>query len=253
MSYVLTVAMQKGGVAKTTTALTLAQAAQSRGQQVLCLDLDPQGNLTFALGANAKAPGCYEVLEGTAKIGKTIQGCNGIDVIPASLQLVTEKTTKGSGNRLRKALADIVGYYDLIIIDTPTLAGELLYNALLASNGLLIPTQADIYNLQSIYQLNDIAKAMQATSPYLQILGYVITRADKRSTIAKQMQENLKKTGLDCLGVISNGIAVQEAAALQANLYEYAPKCKPAAEYMALYERITKEAKKYAEETATGK
>lgn len=243
--YVLTVAMQKGGVGKTTTALTLAQAAAHKGKQVLCLDLDPQGNLTFATGADANKPGCFEMLEGTTKAGKVVQTCGHIDVIPASTQLATEKTTKGSGNRLRNALADIAGYYDLIVIDTPTLCGELLYNALLASNGLLIPTEANIYNLKGIYQIYDIAKAMQATSPYLQILGYVITREDKRTVIAKQMQENLKATGLECLGKISNGIAVQEAAALQADLYEYAPKCKPAAEYMALYERITKEAEQY--------
>lgn len=240
MSYVLTVAMQKGGVAKTTTALLLAQAAQHRGQQALCLDLDPQGNLTFALGADANKPGCYELLQGTTKASKVIQHCNGIDVIPASAALATEKTEKGSGNRLKTALAEVVANYDLIVIDTPTIAGELLYNALLASNGLLIPTEANIYNIKGIYQLYEIAKAMQATSPHLNILGYIVTRADKRSTIAKQMQAGLEKSGLNCLGIISNAIAVQEAAALQVNLYDYAPKCKPAAEYMALYEAITK-------------
>lgn len=238
MLYVLTIAMQKGGVAKTTTAAVLAQAAASTGKRVLALDLDPQGNLTFALGADANKPGTFELITGTAPAADLLQTCGSLDVIPASRHLATLTTGKGSANRLRNALQPIAGKYDFVVIDTPTLEGELLYNALCASNGLLIPTQADIYNLKDIYLLHETAKAMQRGNPYLQILGYVITRADTRSTIAKQMQENLKATGLQCLGMIRNGVAIQEAAALQVNLYDYAPKSNPAADYMALYEQI---------------
>lgn len=239
MLYVLTIAMQKGGVAKTTTAATLAQAAKAKGQRVLAIDLDPQGNLSFALKADANKAGSYELLEGKAKASELIQkAC--VDIIPASRALSTIKTAPNSATRLRKALQQIAGYYDFIVIDTPTIEGELLYNALLASNGLLIPTQADIYNLKDIYQLKETAEALKPANPHLNILGYVITRADTRSTIARQMQENLKKTGLDCLGLIRNAVVMQETAALQANLYEYAPNSKPALDYMALYEAITR-------------
>ena len=240
MLYVLTIAMQKGGVAKTTTAATLAEAAKQKGKKALAVDLDPQANLTFALKADPNQPGAYELIEGKAKAADLIQ--KGIvDIIPASRSLATLKTDKGSAARLRKALQPIAGNYDFIVIDTPTLEGELLYNALCASNGLLIPTQADIYNLHDIYLLKQTAETLKKkANPHLSILGYAITRADTRSIIARQMQEELKKTGLDCLGLIRNGIAIQEAAALQQSLFDYAPKSKPAADYMALYEAINK-------------
>ena len=239
MLYVLTIAMQKGGVAKTTTAAVLAQAAQHKGQRVLALDLDPQANLTFALGADGRQPGSFELIEGRLPAANLVQHCGGVDVIPASRALATLKTEKGSALRLRKALQPVAANYDFVVIDTPTLEGELLYNALCASNGLLIPTEADIYNLQDIYQLKQTAERMQAANAQLQILGYVLTRIDTRTTLAKQMQDNLQKTGLQCLGYVRTGVAVKEAAALQANLYDYEPNSKPAADYMTLYERIT--------------
>lgn len=240
MLKVLTVAMQKGGVAKTTTAATLAQAAKSKGKRVLAVDLDPQGNLTFALGANANKLGAFEVLEKGIPTKEALQHCNGIDVIPAGKELATLSTSRGSATRLRKALQSIAGSYDFIVIDTPTREGEHLYNALCASNCLIIPTEADIYNLQSIYQTIETAKAMQKANEHLKILGYVLTKADNRTILARQMQENLQKVGLPCLGSIRQGIAIKEAAALQVNIYDYAPKSKPAADYMALYEAITR-------------
>lgn len=240
MCYVLTVAMQKGGVAKTTTAAILAEAAKAKGKRVLALDLDPQANLTFTLKGNANKTGAYELITGKANAKDLIQ--KGIvDIIPANMNLITLKSEPGSARRLKKAIKPLLSDYDFIIIDTPTIEGELLYNALCASDGLIIPTQADIYNIKTIHQLIEAAKTMQKANPSLNILGYTITRADTRSIIAKQMQENLKATGLQCLGLIRNAIVVQEAAALQVSLYEYAPKSNPAADYMALYERISKQ------------
>lgn len=242
--YTLTVSTHKGGVAKTTTAAVLAQAAQHTGSRVLALDLDPQGNLSFALGADVRQHGTFELITGEDPAADLIQHCSGVDVIPAGQSLAALQTAPGSATRLRKALQPLAANYDFVVIDTPTGEGELVYNALCASNGLLIPADADIYNLQSIYQVADTARAMKRANPYLQILGYVVTKADTRSIIARQMQENLKAAGLPCLGMIRSGVAVKEAAALQVNLYEYAPKSNPAADYMALYERIRQTAKK---------
>ena len=238
MLYVLTVAMHKGGVGKTTTAAVLAQAGAYSGKRVLAVDLDPQCNLTFALGADPRQPGSYELLEGTKPAIELFQPCKGIDVIPASRMLAAEKSTKGSATRLRQALQPIANYYDFIIFDTPTIAGELLYNALYASNGLVIPTEADIYNLQSIYQLTDTAQQMQKANKHLQVLGFIITKADNRTILAKQMQEKLIATGVPYLGQVRNGIVVKEAAALQTSLYEYAPKSKPAEDYLQIFNKI---------------
>lgn len=240
---ILTVAIQKGGTGKTTTAAALTQAAAFKGKKVLAVDLDPQGNLTFALKANTGTGGSsFDLLQGkpAASVIRTVTPL--IDVIPAAWELSTVKTEKGSARRLQKALEPIKSNYDLIIIDTPPTAGELQYNALQAATGLIIPLQADIYNLQSLYQITDTAKQMQQSNPALQIKGFILTKIDSRSTIARQMQENItiaaNKIGVGYLGSIRTGVVIQEAAALQQSLFEYAPNSKPASDYLALLEHI---------------
>lgn len=240
---VLAVAIQKGGTGKTTTAAVLAQAAAYKGHKVLAIDLDPQGNLTFAAGADANASGnSYDLLH-DMPAADTIQTTGqGFDIIPASWNLSTEKTEKGSATRLKAAIEPIKRQYDFIIIDTPPTAGELQYNALFAATGLIIPLEADIFSLKSLYQITDTAKQIKQTNKQLKIKGFVLTQLDNRSTISKQMQENIivaaNKKNIPYLGSIRTGVAIKEAAALQKNLYEYAPKSKPASDYLALLAQI---------------
>lgn len=251
---VLTVAIQKGGTAKTTTAAILAQAAVARGLQVLAIDLDPQGNLSFALGANpaAETGTAYNLLTGRPAAECIHTTAQGLDVIPADRDLATITSGTGSARRLRQALEPIRDDYDLIIIDTPPTAGELQYNALMAADGLIIPLQADAYNLQSLYQMADTARQIQKVNPDLQILGLVFTQYDGRSIISRQMQttiiNNAAKMGVPYLGTIRGAVAVKEAAALQLSLYQYAPKSKPAADYMDVFNYITEN--KYLLKTA---
>ena len=240
---ILTVAIQKGGTGKTTTAAALIQAAAYKGKKVLGVDLDPQGNLTFTLNANKEKGGSsYDLLHGTAAADVIRHVSPLIDVIPAAWELSTEKTAKGSARRLQAALEPIKSNYELIVIDTPPTAGELQYNALQAATGLIIPLQADIYSLQSLYQITDTAKQMQQSNPTLKIKGLILTRTDNRSSLARQMQENIivaaNKIGVGYLGSIRTGIVIQEAAALQRSIFEYAPNSKPANDYLALFEQI---------------
>lgn len=238
---VLTVAIQKGGTGKTTTAAILAQAAAKKGLAVLAIDLDPQANLTLALAATPQTDfTSYELING--EHGQPQRTQDGIDVIPASWNLAAIKSSPGSARRLQEAIKPLKEDYDLIIIDTPPTAGELQFNALQAATGLLIPLYADIYDIQALYQITSTAEQIQKTNTALKIKGFVITKYDSRSTIARQMQENIiisaNKKNIPYLGSIRNGIAVQEAAALQQSIYNYAPKSKPALDYMALLEQI---------------
>lgn len=237
---IITTVNQKGGTGKTATAAAIAQAAAHAGRKVLAIDLDPQCNLSFALNA-AGGGTSLDLLEGTPA-RRIIQPINAVDLIPASWSLATIKSAPGSAKRLEKALQPVKSKYDLIIIDTPPTVGELQYNALQASTGLLIPLQADIYSLQGLYQIADTAEQFKKSNPALTIKGVIITRFNGRSTIAKQMQQTIADTaaGLNIpfLGTIREGIAVQEAAALKANLFEYAPASKPAQDYMQLYKTI---------------
>lgn len=238
---VITVAMQKGGTGKTATCATLAQAAAHDHKHVLCVDLDAQGNLSFTMGARTTGAGAFEFITGSA--AHTIRTTTPyIDVIPASADLATLTTDTGSARRLQNALEPIKGNYDYVFIDTPPTAGELQYNALQASDGVIIPIIADVYNIQSLYQIAETIKAVQASNKRLKVLGIIFTLYDGRSTISQQMKQAIsdeaEKMGVPVLGAIRAGVAVKEAAALQQSLYDYAPKSKPAQDYMAIYEQI---------------
>lgn len=240
---IITVAVQKGGTGKTVTAASLAQAAQYRGRKVLAIDLDPQGNLSYTLDADMTRPNSYDLITGNRPAAECIQSAlELIHVIPASWNLSTVTSGRGSARRLQEAIKPIRDDYDLIVIDTPPTAGELQYNALQAATGLIIPLQADIYNLQSLYQIADTAKQIQGSNPALQILGFILTQYDQRSTIARQMQTTITQQaaamGIPYLGAIRAAVAVKEAAALQQSLFKYAPKSKPAADYLAVFDKL---------------
>lgn len=239
---IITTAVIKGGTGKTTTAAAIAQAAVAAGKKVLAVDLDPQANLSFAIGADQNSPGAYQLLTG-APAEDIIQSTEqGIEAITASPDLATIKTTPGSAKRLQRALEPLKDRYDLIVIDTPPTMGELTFNALQASTGLLIPLEADTNSLQGLYQITDIAHQMQRSNPALSIIGVILTRFDSRPKFNRYMQEVIAEKGAESgapyLMAISKGIAVSEAAAMQQSLFEYAPNSKPAQDYKKLYETI---------------
>lgn len=240
---IITLAMQKGGSGKTATAAALAQAAAHDGKRVLCVDLDPQGNFSFTMGARMIGTGAFEFLTGSA--AHTIRTTAPlIDVIPASKDLSALKTEKGSGRRLQKALEPIKDNYDFVIIDTPPTVGELQYNALQAADGVIIPILADVYCIQSLFQICETIKSIQKTNDALKVLGIVFTQYDGRSTLAQQMKQTItdeaEKMGVPVLGTIRAGVVIKEAAALQKNLFNYAPRSKAAFDYMAIYNSIAK-------------
>lgn len=244
---IICTAIQKGGTGKTTTAAAIAQAAAHQGRRVLAIDADPQGNLSYTLAARTGhgTGSSYDLIEGEPAENLIQTTAQGVDVIPAAWELSTITSGKGSARRLQRALMPIKSNYDLIVIDTPPTAGELQYNALQAATGLVIPLQADIYNLQSLYQIIDTARQIQGSNPDLSITGIVLTQYDGRSTIAKQMKETIQgkasAMGVQFLGTVRAAVAVKEAAALQQSLFDYAPKSKPAADYMTIYKQICKE------------
>ena len=241
---ILTAASQKGGTGKTSTAAALAQAAVLRGRKVLAVDLDPQANLSFALGADISAsqPGSFELLEGVQPDSLVQPTEQGMDLIQAGWDLSTVAAAPGSARRLQNALEPLKEKYGLIIVDTPPTAGELQYNALQAATMLIIPVQADIYNMHSLSQTFDAALQFRRSNPALKLCGCVLTQYDGRSNLARQLRQAVEvqaaSMGLPCLGAVRTGVAVKEAAALQKSLFEYAPKSKPAADFMALYDAL---------------
>ncbi len=240
---IITVAIQRGGTGKTTTASALAQAAAYRGRRVLAIDLDPQGNLSLANGADTAKQGSFELITGTADARQLVQRApTGIDVIPASWNLSTLTTKPGSARRLQRALMPIKEEFDFCFIDCPPAAGELQFNAMQAADRLLIPLQADTFSLQGLYQAADTAQQVQRTNPGLTVAGILFTKHNDRTTITRQLRESIEREaaamGIPSLGAIRQGIAVQEAQTLQQNLFTYAPNSKPAQDYLTLIDKL---------------
>lgn len=243
MTKIIAIACQRGGVAKTTTAAALAQAAAHDGQKVLAIDLDPQGNLSLYTGTSTARPGSYDLITGEAHLMDTIQTQRtGPDVIPASWSLQTVTTSRGSARRLKTALEPARLLYDIIIIDTPPTAGELQLNAIMAASDLIIPVQADIAGLQGLYQMSETVKRICQSGHDVHTAGYILTRARLRTTLARQLSDTIKEKaeelGILFLGAVREAVAIQEAQALQQDLYEYAPNSNPAIDYMAIYRAI---------------
>lgn len=242
---IYTIATQKGGTGKTTTAAVLAQAAAYKGKSALAIDLDPQCNLTYCLAADRAQPGSYDLLHGAAASSVTQTTAQGIDVIAASPDLQTETSGPGTARRLQRALEPVKNEYDIIVIDTPATAGELQYNALQAADRLIIPLEADAYNLQSLAQITDAAEQIQDSNPGLKIAGVIFTKCDSRPIFDRQLREMLTDSAagqnIPFLGAVRRAVAIKEAAGTQESLFKYAPKSKPAADYMSIYKKLMKQ------------
>lgn len=239
---VITICNQRGGIGKSTTAAALAQAACYKGFKCLVIDTDPQGHVSFFIGANTNTAGAFDLLEGEPAADVIQTTAAGLDVIPANWSLLTVTSSAGSARRLRGALEPIKEKYDFVIIDTPATAGELQNNALMASTDLIIPLQADVTGTKSLYLVTDAAKQIQRANPELKITGYILTSAGGRSTLARQMAEQIQQQArainVPYLGAIRKAVAIQEAQAMQQSLFEYAPKSKPAEDYLEVFEKL---------------
>lgn len=237
---IYTVCNQKGGTGKTTTAAALLQAAAFKGKKALAIDLDPQANLTYCLAADPARPGSYELLHGTPA-AETIQTTpQNIDVIAANWNLQTETTAPGSARRLERAIEPVKNNYDVVIIDTPPTPGEMQYNAMQAADRLIITLQSDVYNIRALQQIEATAAQIRETNSRLKIAGIILTQYDRRPIINRQLKANLEETAykkiIPYLGEVRKSVAVQESAALQKSLFEYAPNSRPAQDYLLIYE-----------------
>lgn len=246
---IITVASQKGGTGKTTTAAAVSCWAMEHGLKTVVVDLDPQASLTHIFGGDGNAPGAYELLKG-APAEQLVQSCDGLpDLISASLQLAgteSEFSTKpGRDFFLRKALAGAAIRWDLAVIDTPPMLGTLLVNALTASDKVIIPLQVDTFAAQAVYQLmGTVEQVREYCNQGLNVAGVLPTRYSNRTVLARDLLEDLGEKcsalGLPLLPAISEGVAVRESQTMQQSLFTYAPKSKPAQDYAIAIQQILK-------------
>ncbi len=196
---VIAFANQKGGVAKTTTTLNLAVAFAESGYRVLCVDLDPQGNLTMSQGIDPDKveKSLYDVLVNDMPIAEIVQHRE-IDIAVSSIDLagaeIAMSTKIGRERSLEKALKEVSGDYDFVCIDTPPSLGLLTINALTAANKVIVPVQCEYLSMRGLVQLQNTLKMIQENlNPDVKIEGILPTMLDTRTLHAKEAVEILEE------------------------------------------------------------
>ena len=247
---VMAIINQKGGVGKSTTAINLSAALGELGKQVLLVDLDPQGNSSSGLGIEkSQVHNCvYDVLLNDVAIEDVIipDVGEGLDLVPATInlagaevELVSEMARE---NRLKDAVGSLRGKYDYIFIDCPPSLGLLTVNALVAADKLLIPIQCEFYALEGVTKLLDSMKRVKTRlNPTLDIFGVLLTMYDGRTTLSRQVVEEVRsyfgKTVFTTL--IPRTVKLSEAPSFGQPITQYDPSGKGAQSYVNfLVERL---------------
>jgi chromosome partitioning protein len=226
---VIAFANQKGGVAKTTTTLNLAVAFAESGYRVLCIDLDPQGNLTMSQGIDPDKveKSLYDVLVNDMPISEIIVKRE-IDIAVASIDLagaeIAMSTKIGRERSLEKALKEVHGDYDFVCIDTPPSLGLLTINALTAANKVIVPVQCEYLSMRGLVQLQNTLRMIQENlNPDVRIEGILPTMLDSRTVHAKEAVEILEENFGDLVfrSRIKKAIKFAEAPVKGASVLKY--------------------------------
>jgi len=254
MSEIISIANQKGGVGKTTTAVNLAASLAERGKKVLLLDIDAQSNATTSVGFSRGDYefNIYHVLIGSKKLSEVVLKTNieNLSLVPSNIGLVgIEKEFYNPKNKnrelvLRKKLREISRKYDFVIIDSPPALGPITINALSASDSVIIPIQCEFFALEGLAQLlNTVSLLKKTINPKLKIKGFLPTMYSGQNNLSKQVLADLThhfkdklfhiKNAKECI-VVPRNVKVAESPSFGKSVIEYATKSKGALAYREL-------------------
>lgn len=242
---ILSLANQKGGVGKTTTAINLATALAAVGERVLIVDLDPQGNASTGLGVNRanRSLSSYQVLLGDATVeaAATPSGIPNLDLVPSSIDLSGAELElvdmPRRAHRLREALARSRVDYDYVLIDCPPSLNLLTLNAMVAAAAVLVPLQCEFFALEGLsLLLKTIERVRTTLNPDLEIQGIVLTMFDRRNNLSDQVARDVRGHLGDKVyeTVIPRNVRISEAPShgLPALLYDH--RCAGSEAYIRL-------------------
>lgn len=247
MAITISIALQKGGVGKTTTALALASTLGFKKKKVLLIDMDGQRDSTYASGIDTLEKSITDVLGETCAVPDAVIKCKYYDLLGADEFLPNvELSNNVESTLLKTVLKPYKNLYDYIIIDTPPALGNLSYLSLVASDYVVIPTEPRPFALKGLGTLNNTIQSIkESLNPDLKVLGILLIKYHNRTILNRDIKDMIEDTARDMNtsvfnATIRDGIAVPEAETMRVPLIDYAKSSKPNIDYKAFTTELLK-------------